>query len=114
VSRRRSRRKTRAGVASSKTPLDRKCYLCPRNEPSPMCPEWMPQHAKFMSWSYVGLLAAFVAEVAVRVPGVGFGSAVIAATAFVVAGGAVLIRTRVPRILVALTKPARCKWHGHG
>jgi uncharacterized membrane protein len=64
---------------------------------------WMQLHATFMCWSYVGLLAAFVSEVAVRVPGVGFGSAVIAATVVVVAGGAVLIHTRVPRIVVALT-----------
>ena len=65
---------------------------------------WMLRHATFMCWSYVGLLAAFVSEVAVRVPGVGFGSAVIAATRVVVAGGAVLIHTRVPRILAASTK----------
>jgi uncharacterized membrane protein len=64
---------------------------------------WMQLHATFMCWSYVGLLAAFVSEVAVRVPRVGFGSAVIAATMVVVAGGAVLIHTRVPRILAALT-----------
>jgi uncharacterized membrane protein len=62
---------------------------------------WLQRHATFMCWSYVGLLAAFVSEVAVRVPGVGFGFAVVAATAVVVAGGAVLIHTRVPQILVA-------------
>jgi uncharacterized membrane protein len=65
---------------------------------------WMPLHATFMCWSYVGLLAAFVSEVAVRVPGVGFGSAVIAATVVVVAGGAILIHTRVPRFVMAVAK----------
>jgi predicted membrane protein DUF2306 len=65
---------------------------------------WVQLHATFMCWSYVGLLAAFVAEVAVRVPGVGFSSAVIVATVLVVAGGAVLIHTRVPRILTAFAK----------
>jgi hypothetical protein len=60
---------------------------------------WMQLHATFMCWSYVGLLAAFVSEVAVRVPGIGFGPAVIAATGLVVGGGAVLIHMRVPRIL---------------
>jgi predicted membrane protein DUF2306 len=65
---------------------------------------WMPLHATFMCWSYVGLLAAFVSEIAVRVPGVGFGSAVIAATVVVVAGGAILIHTRVPRIVMAVAK----------
>jgi uncharacterized membrane protein len=64
---------------------------------------WTQLHATFICWSYVGLFAAFVSEVAVRVPAVGFGYAVIAATLVVVAGGAVLIHTRVPRILVALT-----------
>ena len=63
---------------------------------------WIHLHAWFMCWSYVGLVAAFVSEVAVRVPGVGFGYAVIVATAVVVAGGAVLISRRVPRILVTV------------
>ena len=62
---------------------------------------WLQLHAIFMCWSYVGLLAAFVSEVAVRVPGVGLGFAVVAATMVVVAGGAVLIHTQVPRILMA-------------
>jgi hypothetical protein len=65
---------------------------------------WMQLHATFMCWSYVGLLAAFVSEVAVRVPGVGFGPAVIAATVLVGVGGAILIHTRVPRILMALAR----------
>lgn len=63
---------------------------------------WMPRHATFMCWSYVGLVAAFVSEVATRVPGLGFGVAVFAATVLVVAGGAFVIHTRVPRILGAL------------
>jgi uncharacterized membrane protein len=65
---------------------------------------WMQLHATFMCWSYVGLLAAFVSEVAVRVPGVGFGPAVIVTTVLIVAGGAVLIHTRVPRILVGIVE----------
>jgi uncharacterized membrane protein len=65
---------------------------------------WLQLHATLMCWSYVGLLAAFVSEVAVRVPGVGFGVAVVAATVVVVAGGGILIHTRVPRILVAFGK----------
>ena len=55
-----------------------------------------------MCWSYVGLVAAFVSEVAVRVPGVGFGYVVVVATAVVVAGGAVLIYRRVPRLVVTV------------
>ena len=65
---------------------------------------WIRLHATFMCWSYVGLLAAFVSEIAVRVPGVGFGPAVIAATVLVVTGGAVLIHTQVPRISRAFVK----------
>jgi len=65
---------------------------------------WMQLHATFMCWSYVGLLAAFISEVAVRVPGIGFGAAVIASTVVVVIAGAILIHTRVPRIVMALPK----------
>jgi uncharacterized membrane protein len=68
---------------------------------------WIHLHAYFMCWSYVGLFGAFVSEVAVRVPGVGFGAAVFVATAIVVAGGAVLIHTRVPSILAAFPASGR-------
>jgi uncharacterized membrane protein len=59
---------------------------------------WMELHATFMCWSYVGLLAAFASEIAARVPAIGFGAGVVAATVLIVAGGAMLIHTRVPRI----------------
>lgn len=65
---------------------------------------WMPLHAMFMCWSYAGLVAAFLAEIATRVPGVRFGSGVAAATALVLVGGAILIHTRVPRILAAFVQ----------
>jgi len=65
---------------------------------------WMHLHAMFMCWSYVGLLSAFASEIATRVPGIRFGSAVVAATVPVVAGGAMLIHTRVPRILARFGK----------
>ena len=60
--------------------------------------EWVALHGIFMSWSYVGLVAAFLAELAVRVPGLGFSPAVIGATVIAVTGGAVLIHTRVPTL----------------
>lgn len=60
---------------------------------------WMRYHAELMCWSYVGLLAAFVSEIATHVPGVGFGYGVAAATIGIVCSGALLIRTQVPRIL---------------
>ena len=67
---------------------------------------WMEHHAMFMSWSYVGLVAAFISEIATRVPGVGFGPAVIGATAVTVVGGGALIHTRMPRILAGFVRPA--------
>ena len=65
---------------------------------------WVSVHAIFMAWSYVGLLAAFIAEIAVRVPGVRFGPGVMVTTVLVTAGGAILIHTRVPRIVSGLVK----------
>jgi len=58
--------------------------------------QWVELHGIFMGWSYVGLVAGFLAEIAVRVPGVGFSPAVITATVISVVGGALLIHTRVP------------------
>ena len=63
---------------------------------------WMRLHAALMCWSYVGLSAAFVSEIATRVPGVRFGWSVVAATVAVVMVGAVLINGRVPTIVRAL------------
>lgn len=56
---------------------------------------WRFFHATFLSWSYVGLLSAFAAEVATRVPGFHFGTAVMVSTLVVTITGAVLIHTRV-------------------
>ena len=60
--------------------------------------EWMAVHGIFMGWSYAGLVAAFLAEIAVRVPGVGFSTGLITTTIVAVGGGALLIHTRVPVI----------------
>lgn len=54
------------------------------------------RHAYFMSGSYVGVMAAFVVEIAVRAPGWDFGVAVAVATALVSAVGVYLIATRGP------------------
>lgn len=67
-------------------------------------PDAIAVHGILMSWSYVGLIAAFFAELAVRVPGVGFSFGVLAATATAVLGGALLIHTRVPAIARALLR----------
>jgi len=69
--------------------------------------EWMVLHGIVMGWAYVGLVAAFLAEIAVRVPGVGFSWGVIIATAIAIVGGALLIHTRVPAIAGRIaTRPA--------
>jgi uncharacterized membrane protein len=65
---------------------------------------WIELHATFMSWSYVGLVAAFLAEVGVRVPGVGFGPAVVGGLVASMVIGAILIHTRVPRIVGRVSK----------
>ena len=60
---------------------------------------WMELHAQAMSWSYAGLVAAFFAEIGARVPGVDFATGVIVPTIAVMAIAAVLIHSRVPRII---------------
>jgi uncharacterized membrane protein len=63
---------------------------------------WTQMHGTFMGWSYVGLFAAFQSEIAVRIPGVGFGWPVAVATGLSVLLGAMLIHTRIPRIVARL------------
>jgi len=60
-------------------------------------PGWMTRHAYYMAGSYVGLLAATVAEVASRVPGWHFGIAVVTSSLLVIVAGIwIMIRT-IPR-----------------
>lgn len=62
-------------------------------------PGWKIRHAYFMAGSYVGLVAAAVAEVASRVPGWSFNAAVITASALAVFGGLGWMMRWVPRSL---------------
>jgi len=62
-------------------------------------PGWIPRHAYFMAGSYVGLLAAAVAEVASRVPGWRFGPSVLLSSAAVIVFGVWIMRTSIPRII---------------
>lgn len=55
---------------------------------------WYEYHARFMSWSYVGLVAAAVSEALVRIPSAPFAPAVLAATLGVTVLGAFLIHGR--------------------
>jgi hypothetical protein len=58
-----------------------------------------------MTWSYVGLVAALVSEVATRTPalgsGVWFGAAVAGSTLLVIGIGAALIHKRLPPLVAA-------------
>jgi len=60
---------------------------------------WLEVHARFMSWSYAGLLAAFSAEIGARLPGVGFMTGVIVPAAGVTVIAALLIHVGVPRTI---------------
>jgi uncharacterized membrane protein len=52
---------------------------------------WFQMHAYFMSWSYVGLLAAAASELAVRLPAAPFAPAVLGVTLLVTVAGGVFI-----------------------
>jgi hypothetical protein len=60
---------------------------------------WIDLHAHFMSWSYVGLVAAAAAESLTRLTEAPFSWAVVAASGVVIAVGAWLIHRSVPKIL---------------
>jgi uncharacterized membrane protein len=64
---------------------------------------WMTTHAIFMGWSYVGLVAALAAEIAVRLPAVRIGAAVFVPMIVIMLVGGALIHTRVPRIIRQIT-----------
>lgn len=61
---------------------------------------WLALHYSFMSWSYVGLLAAAASEAGTRVPAFQFWWAVLIATALVIGGGAYLIKRNEARMLL--------------
>ena len=62
-------------------------------------PGWLTRHYWWMTYSYVGLLAAAASEVVTRMPGTAFWGAVFLASAAVVAIGAVLINRRASATL---------------
>jgi uncharacterized membrane protein len=56
---------------------------------------WLRLHFEFMSWSYVGLVAALVAEIGTRLPHAPFVGAVLAgSTAVFLLGGVLIVRAR--------------------
>ena len=56
---------------------------------------WLARHAKFMSWSYVGLMAAAASEAVVRIPVGSFWPSIITASVLVVLIGGLMIHTRL-------------------
>ncbi len=66
--------------------------------------DWRQSHAYLMAWSYVGLIAAAVAETASRVPGWSFGYSVIISSLVTLLIGMWLIRLLIPRILNSQAK----------
>jgi uncharacterized membrane protein len=68
---------------------------------------WVERHYGLMSFSYVGLVAAGVSEVATRLPGVVFWWAVALPTAGVLVAGSVLIRRRARATLAPFLRAHR-------
>jgi uncharacterized membrane protein len=62
---------------------------------------WKYRHAYWMAGSYVGLMAATVAEIASRVPGWSFGPSVVISSGMVILAGLWLMRALLPRTLGA-------------
>ena len=67
-------------------------------------PNWRQAHAYLMAWSYVGLIAAAVAETASRVPGWSFGYSVIISSVITLLIGMQLINVLIPRIFDSSAK----------
>ncbi len=57
---------------------------------------WVRMHGEFMGWSYVGLLAAAVAESVSRIPGAPFGVSVTVSSLIVLAVGGLVLKARLP------------------
>lgn len=65
---------------------------------------WIHLHGYFMSWSYVGLVAAGVGQLTVLVPS-GMVETLVSISAFtIIVVGGVIIHTRVPRIIRVVVK----------
>ena len=69
-------------------------------------PGWAVRHYRWMTWSYVGLLAAAVSEVGTRMPGAPFWGAVLLASAVVIGAGGHLIRARADTVLAPFQRRA--------
>lgn len=70
---------------------------------------WTELHAYWMSWSYVGLVAAAASETTTRYLRLPFWWLVLIATLSVAAIGAFLVHTRVPIVLRRFRRPAELR-----
>jgi len=71
---------------------------------------WLAVHWEFMSWSFVGLLAAAIAEASFRIPGVAYWPSIVAGTILVFLGGGVWIyssRGAMRRFITARSEMTR-------
>ncbi len=57
---------------------------------------WIRMHGELMGWSYVGLVAAAVAEGVSRLPGAPFAASVIVSSLAVIGLGGLALRARLP------------------
>jgi uncharacterized membrane protein len=67
---------------------------------------WVARHYWWMTLSYVGLVAAAVAEVATRLPGTTFWWAVLVPSAAVLGAGALLVARRASATIEPFLRPA--------
>jgi uncharacterized membrane protein len=67
---------------------------------------WLDLHARFMSWSYAGLVAALFSEIGARLPGVGFTTGVVVPTAAVMLVASFLIHRRIPGLITRIALAA--------
>ena len=69
---------------------------------------WLELHYEFMNWSYVGLIAAGVSEVATRLPSAPFWPAVVVSMfAVFLLGGAIIVRGRAKYDFEAMASRAK-------
>ncbi len=65
--------------------------------------QWMSMHAYFMSWSYVGLVAAGIAQIITEFLPFSTAFTVALPSAVIIAVGAIMIHLRTPRIIATLS-----------
>lgn len=65
--------------------------------------QWMSMHAYFMSWSYVGLVAAGIAQIITEFLPLSTAFTVALPSAVIIAVGALIIHLRTPKTIATLT-----------